>query len=101
MNSTPDPTRTDEGYPLLKAISFALTNYVWIAAVALGIPGNILSILVANRKHNRKLSPCTYMTAMAVSDTLFLLEVTWYYSVSYQGHLDAITDMKTRGLIVE
>jgi hypothetical protein len=101
MNSTSDPTQPEEDYPLLKAIFFGLTNYVWAVPVAIGIPGNILTILVANREHNRKLSPCTYMAAMAVSDTLFLLEVIWYYSLSYQGHLDAITDRKTRGLIVE
>jgi hypothetical protein len=90
----------DEDYSLLKTIMMALTKYVWAVPVAIGIPGNILAILVANRKHNRKLSPCIYMTAMAVADSLFLLEVTWYYSLLYQGYLDDITDMKTRGLII-
>jgi hypothetical protein len=78
----------------------ALTKYVWIVPVAFGVPGNILTLLVANRKHNRKLSPCVYMSAMACADTVFLLEVMWYYSVFYQGLIDDLTGKSARGLII-
>jgi type IV secretory pathway protease TraF len=94
MNST-SYIKAEEDYPLLKAIFMALTNYVWIVPVALGITGNILTILVARRKHNRKMSPCVNMIAMAVSDSFFLLEVT----LSYQGHMDGAVDKKIRGLV--
>jgi hypothetical protein len=51
--------------------------YSWILPVSIGVPGNIMAILVASREHNRKLSPCIYMIAMAVADTVVLLEVAW------------------------
>ena len=68
--------------------------------VTFGVPGNIMTILVANRKHNRKLSPCIYMTAMAVADTLFLLEILWYYSAFVRGNLDPLTTFHERKYIV-
>ncbi|XP_064619610.1 uncharacterized protein LOC135483041 [Lineus longissimus] len=48
--------------------------FIWVIPVVVGIPGNALAIIVANRKHNRQLSPCVYMTAMGVADTVLLLE---------------------------
>ena len=48
--------------------------YIWIIPITIGLPGNILAVLVANRKHNRKLSPCIYIMAMGVADTVLLLE---------------------------
>ena len=50
-----------------------LTNYIWIFHFTLGVPGNMLTICVANRKHNRHLSPCTFISAMALADTMVLL----------------------------
>ncbi|XP_064637544.1 growth hormone secretagogue receptor type 1-like [Lineus longissimus] len=102
MNSTSvHGLSQQEDFSFIKSILLALTKYLWTIPVVLGVPGNILTILVARQKHNRKMSPCVYMTAMAVSDTAFLLDVTWYYSLFYQGHLDAITDVKARKLIIE
>jgi hypothetical protein len=51
--------------------------YSWFLPVALGIPGNLMAILIASKEHNRKLSPCIYMIAMAVADTVLLLVVAW------------------------
>jgi threonine/homoserine/homoserine lactone efflux protein len=48
--------------------------YFWLIPVVVGIPGNVMAIIVANRKHNRRLSPCIYMTAMGVADTVLLME---------------------------
>jgi hypothetical protein len=53
-------------------ISYLL--YFWLIPAIVGIPGNALAVIVANRKHNRQLSPCIYMTAMGVADTVLLLE---------------------------
>ncbi|XP_064632599.1 uncharacterized protein LOC135490944 [Lineus longissimus] len=99
VNST-DFGREEPDFPFLQAMFDALTKYVWVLPVAFGIPGNILTMLVANRKHNRKLSPCVYMSAMAATDLMFLLEVAWYYSVFFQGMLDHWIDKAKRGLIV-
>jgi hypothetical protein len=69
VNYTNDVTRQSPKYPLLATVAEIMTRYIWIAPVIIGVPGNILAILVANRKHNRALSSCIYMKAMAVADT--------------------------------
>jgi hypothetical protein len=73
---------------VLQVVLTALSRYTWLVPVILGVPGNAISVLIANRKHNKKLSPCIYMTGMAVADTAFLLEVAWFYSTFYVGLLD-------------
>ena len=57
----------------------------WLVPVAIGVPGNIFVILIAGRKHNRNLSPCIYMLAMSISDTVLLLEMAW--AVIFNGYL--------------
>jgi hypothetical protein len=84
---------------LLQTVFVALSKYTWGIPVAFGVPGNILSIFVANRRHNRKLSPSVYMTAMAVVDTIFLLEATWFYSLFYPGYLDRVIVRNVRGFV--
>jgi hypothetical protein len=88
----------DQGnYPLLRTVLTALTQYVWIIPVVFGVPGNILAMLVANRKHNRNLAPCLYMAAMAAVDTLFLLETLWFYTLFTPGRLYGLTTLYQRG----
>ncbi|XP_064642449.1 uncharacterized protein LOC135496833 [Lineus longissimus] len=65
----------------LRQLFLHLTNYLWVPPVVFGIPGNIMSLLVANRSHNKDLSPCVYITAMAVADTLFLVSMAWFRPV--------------------
>jgi uncharacterized YccA/Bax inhibitor family protein len=55
--------------------------YLWIVPVVFGIPGNIITVLVASRKHNKELSPCVYMEAMAVVDGLFLVGHTLFITI--------------------
>jgi hypothetical protein len=99
--SAPNYPRHDEAdIAFLHNVLDGLIKYVWIVPVTFGIPGNILTLLVANRKHNRKLSPCVYMSAMACADTVFLLEVMWYYSVFYRGLLDDLMIKSARGLVI-
>jgi hypothetical protein len=73
--------RNDDLYSSLRYFYQISVYYLWIVPVVSGIPGNIISILVANRKHNRNLSPCVYITAMAVSDTLFLVGQAWFMPI--------------------
>ncbi|XP_064619896.1 probable G-protein coupled receptor 139 [Lineus longissimus] len=48
--------------------------YIWLVPLVFGLPGNVLAIIIANRRNNRHLSPCIYMTAMGVADLVLVLE---------------------------
>jgi hypothetical protein len=96
MNVTTDPS-DQGGYPLLQTVVTVLTQYVWIIPVAFGVPGNILAMFVANRKHNRNLAPCIYMAVMAVADTIFLLETMWFFTLFTPGRLYGLTTLYQRG----
>ncbi|XP_064622610.1 cysteinyl leukotriene receptor 1-like [Lineus longissimus] len=76
---TPYPNGNDDDrlLKMMQVIITILANYAWIVAVIFGIPGNILSVLIATRKRNRGLSPCIYITAMAVVDTALLVQLAW------------------------
>jgi hypothetical protein len=100
-NVTFETVDTEKDLTVLQAIFTALTKYTLFVPVIFGIPGNIMTVLVANRKHNKKLSPCIYMTAMAVADTVFLLEVMWYYSAVMRELLDESLDKTARGLLTK
>jgi hypothetical protein len=69
----------EEDYGTLEYIIIIVKNYAWLVAVVFGIPGNILSVLIAARKRNRALSPCVYIIAMAVVDTAQLIQISWFY----------------------
>jgi hypothetical protein len=79
LTRTGDPVDGSELYHVLWRIYIILGSYVWLLPVCFGVPGNVISIFVANRKQNRGLSPCIYMSAMAIADTLLLLQLGWYY----------------------
>jgi hypothetical protein len=59
-----------------------------------GIPGNIFIILIAQRKHNRKLSTSIYMTAMAVADTI---AVTFAMSLGPVVYTELVQEESIRG----
>jgi hypothetical protein len=60
-----------------------ITTYSWMVPVVVGVPGNIISAVVATREHNKHLSPCIYMTALAVADTAYLLQQPWTMLLLY------------------
>jgi hypothetical protein len=60
-----------------------LYNYGCTIPAAIGIPGNILTILVANRPRNKYLSPCIYMTSMAIVDTAVLVIIAGFVPLIY------------------
>jgi hypothetical protein len=100
ITSTERTTPTDEDrylFEVLKIVQTALSRYTMLVPVILGVPGNILSVVVANRKHNRNLSPCVYMAAMGVVDTVFLFDILWYYLIYSRGFVDHLLDKQFRG----
>ena len=56
-----------------------ISKYWFISLFPIMFICNILSFFVMNLKHNRKLSTCTYMSAIAASDTTVLVHqiTTW------------------------
>jgi len=84
--------------------SIMLRRVVWyVIAVALGIPGNVLSAIVWLRRHISRNSSAVYLVALAINDLVYLLcyclykliedlhpspydvlrNSIWYYSADY------------------
>ena len=84
--------------------SIMLRRVVWyVIAVALGIPGNVLSAIVWLRRHISRNSSAVYLVALAINDLVYLLcyclykliedlhpspydvlrNLIWYYSADY------------------
>ncbi|XP_064627969.1 growth hormone secretagogue receptor type 1-like [Lineus longissimus] len=74
-------------FNVLKTLFEISFRYLWMVPVVCGIPGNVLTIFVANRKHNKSLSPCIYMTALAVSDTIYLIGLVLFLPVMHSSRL--------------
>jgi hypothetical protein len=72
-------------FPVLKRFFQISVNYLWIDRWCVVYLEISYLMLVADRKHiNRNLSPCVYMTAMAVTDMLFLVGLAaWFMPVIY------------------
>jgi hypothetical protein len=74
---------TSPHFPVLETAFLVLTRYLWMLPVLAGLPGNLLSILVALQRDNRKVSTCVYMVALAGADSLTLAENCWSYPVIF------------------
>jgi hypothetical protein len=61
-------------YPVLELILTILTKWSPPVYITLGVFGNIISLLISLKGHNRKISTCVYMCGLAIMDTLVLLE---------------------------
>jgi hypothetical protein len=75
FNQTPaaqEPCQYGDPF-VIKSVHDLLATYTPIPPFIFGLPGNLLIIIIASRKHNRDLSPSVYMTAMAVVDSILLL----------------------------
>jgi hypothetical protein len=83
--TTYDVQMADEEYPLLERIYQIVSKYGWMFSGILGVPGNFIAMLVITLKHNRNLSPCIYITAMAIADNLVLLTNFWYFPIVMLG----------------
>jgi hypothetical protein len=84
------PTEESENHNGLQLAYHILTKYLWMVPVVVGVPGNIISAVVATRDHNKDLSPCIYMSALAAADTAQLLQHPWINSLLYNEYGDHI-----------
>ncbi|XP_064621121.1 uncharacterized protein LOC135483979 [Lineus longissimus] len=85
-------------FRLMEVIYTVLSKYVWMLPVVFGIPGNMISVVVTTREHNRHLSPCIYMSAMALVDTLLLVNTAWFVPIIF-WNLAQDASLKARGLM--
>ena len=95
--STVDPH--SDVIQLMQVIYEILTKYIWMITVVVGIPGNMLSIVVTTREQNRRLSPCVYMTAMAVVDTLQLVGMVCWVPLIWWDLLPADIDFESEEIV--
>jgi hypothetical protein len=78
---------TEETFTIwaLKLIYMLLTKYTWCIPLIIGVPGNMISIMITCKKSNRHISSCTYMTALAVADTMVLICLSWAQVLLHWG----------------
>jgi hypothetical protein len=62
----------------LARLHFYLSYYCGVPSLILGFPGNLLIILIANRRHNKHISASVYMQAMAVVDTIVVVVAVFH-----------------------
>jgi hypothetical protein len=74
---------SDDTMRILTEMLVVLSKYGWMLPVIFGIPGNVITITVATRRHNRQSSSSIYMAAIAVADSILLIQVAWFFSMIY------------------
>ena len=80
MNTTDIITETPDPGAAVREMEAYLKvgpNFFFLFAEILGIPGNVLSLLVSLQKRNRNASTCNYIAAMAVADTMVLTTIVY------------------------
>ena len=60
----------------------AIQRYYYPFIIVLGMIGNILSLVVMLKKHNRRISCCVYMGVLAVSDSMCLFVGGYYWTLT-------------------
>jgi hypothetical protein len=63
-----------------------LPKWFSVISVGLGIPGNMMSLMITMKRDNRQISTCIYMAALAVVDTgaLIVSEILWTFLVLHR-----------------
>jgi hypothetical protein len=56
--------------------------------MAIGLFGNVMSIMITLQKDNRRISTCNYMTGLAMADTSVLIEYIWSMYVFFYGTVE-------------
>ncbi len=74
-------------------LATSIRSYATLVICVLGICGNVLCILVLCRRGNRKVTCYVYFGAIAVADSILLLNAGWY-----QCMVDLHPDSLTKGL---
>ena len=57
-------------------------KYYLPVVVVVGLFGNTLTLLVMLQEHNKRITCCVYLAALAVSDNLFLYVGAHYWAMS-------------------
>ena len=60
-------------------VGMAIHRYYLPVVVIIGFVGNFLSLAVMLRPHNRRISCCVYMAALAVTDSCSLFVGAYYW----------------------
>jgi hypothetical protein len=63
---------------VLRLVYIIATKYAWIFTVVFGLFGNMMSIIITLQKDNRRISTCNYMAALAMADSIVVVnECAW------------------------
>jgi hypothetical protein len=65
-------------YPEMVMTIEIIRSWATILVTIVGLFGNIISFLITTKRAYRHISTCTYMSALAVLDTVFLIEYVLY-----------------------
>ena len=78
-------TPRDDHVALLEHVTVMLYKWWTVVSVGLGVPGNLMSLMITMKKDNRKISTCIYMAGLAVVDSCVLLfsEILWKLLISH------------------
>ena len=82
-NATTPSYREAASLLLTFRIAQKLRLYWLPVIVILGLPGNAMAFFVMLRPHNRRISCCVYMAALAVTDSILLLIVAEYWTLEF------------------
>ena len=81
--SPPPPTESSESYPTIELAITIVTYYSWPVIFGIGVLGDIASLLISLQKHNRRISTCIYVGALAFADTLCVVNALCLFTVTF------------------
>jgi hypothetical protein len=66
-----------------------------------GLTGNILSFLIMLKPHNRRISCCNYMAALACIDSIILLTAIDYWTTVFENRPHFVTECKVMAWLLQ
>jgi hypothetical protein len=85
MAETMEPMEDTFTIWALTTIYYIVTKFTWWTPLIIGVPGNIICIMITFKKTNRHISSCSYMSALAIADTMTLVSVSWALTLIHWG----------------
>ena len=89
ISSTPTIKSVDESYVWMLMAMDGVSKWFPIVTTIIGLPGNVMSLLITTKKDNRSRSTCIYMAGLAIVDTIVLLNNLQYKIFVIHGVLGA------------
>ena len=87
MNTTAEETTTlRPEAEVMKFVLHIIRDRLFYVVAGFGFIGNTLSIVISTKKEYRKVSTYAYMTAIAVEDTLLLINILIYITVRHDKY---------------